>query len=90
MTPAGIEPATFRFVAQRLNHCAKDQRCKQQEVRFTNCDLNCLFQARLRSHGKQSRKAPVTCAMSFHLPPCLSVYIDVAPAGGIPVELDTG
>ena len=22
MTPAGIEPATFRFVAQQLNHCA--------------------------------------------------------------------
>jgi hypothetical protein len=22
MTPDGIEPATFRFVAQRLNHCA--------------------------------------------------------------------
>ena len=22
MTPAGIEPATFRLVAQRLNHCA--------------------------------------------------------------------
>jgi len=22
MTPAGIEPATFRFVAQPLNHCA--------------------------------------------------------------------
>ena len=22
MTPAGIEPATFRFVGQRLNHCA--------------------------------------------------------------------
>ena len=22
MKPAGIEPATFRFVAQRLNHCA--------------------------------------------------------------------
>jgi len=21
-TPAGIEPATFRFVAQHLNHCA--------------------------------------------------------------------
>jgi len=21
MTPAGIEPATFRFVAQQLNHC---------------------------------------------------------------------
>jgi hypothetical protein len=22
MTPSGIEPATFRFVAQQLNHCA--------------------------------------------------------------------
>jgi len=22
MTPAGIEPATFRFIAQHLNHCA--------------------------------------------------------------------
>jgi len=22
MTPAGIEAATFRFVAERLNHCA--------------------------------------------------------------------
>jgi len=22
MTPAGMEPATFRFVAQHLNHCA--------------------------------------------------------------------
>ena len=22
MTPAGIEPATFRYVAQHLNHCA--------------------------------------------------------------------
>jgi len=22
LTPAGIEPTTFRFAAQRLNHCA--------------------------------------------------------------------
>jgi len=22
LTPAGIEPATFRFVVQHLNHCA--------------------------------------------------------------------
>jgi len=22
MTPSGIEPTTFRFVAQHLNHCA--------------------------------------------------------------------
>jgi len=24
MTPAGTEPATFRFVAQHLNHCATE------------------------------------------------------------------
>jgi len=24
LTPAGIEPATFRFVAQHLNHCATE------------------------------------------------------------------
>ena len=31
MTPAGIEPATFRFVAQHLNHCATAVP-KQQQV----------------------------------------------------------
>ena len=44
MTPAGIEPATFRFVAQQLNHCAtavpqswKDSRifCYKEPVSFT-------------------------------------------------------
>ena len=30
MTPAGIEPATFRFVAQHLNHCA---------TAFVQCDV---------------------------------------------------
>jgi len=25
LTPAGIEPATFRFVAQHINHCATAQ-----------------------------------------------------------------
>jgi len=28
MTPAGIEPATFRFVAQHLNHCATAMKTK--------------------------------------------------------------
>ena len=27
LTPAGIEPATFLFVAQRLNHCATAVSC---------------------------------------------------------------
>ena len=34
MTPAGIEPATLRFVAQHLNHCAT-LRIKEQETRLT-------------------------------------------------------
>ena len=43
LTPAGIEPATFRFVAQHLNHCAtavptytgqhKNKGCRQTSVR---------------------------------------------------------
>ena len=38
LTPVGIEPATFRFVAQHLNHCATAKTClhiflpKQPEV----------------------------------------------------------
>ena len=28
MTPAGIEPATFRFVAKHLNHCITVQSAK--------------------------------------------------------------
>jgi len=32
MTPAGIEPATFRFVAQHLNRCAT-------AVLFYNCEI---------------------------------------------------
>ena len=35
LTPAGIEPATFRFVAQHLNHCATavPSNCKKWKVR---------------------------------------------------------
>jgi len=32
MTPAGIEAATFRFVAQRLNHCATAAPFKRQHI----------------------------------------------------------
>ena len=35
MTPSGIEPATFRFVAQHLNHCAT----AVPKPRFKGCDL---------------------------------------------------
>jgi hypothetical protein len=38
LTPAGIEPATFRFVAQHLNHCATTSVSKC----FGICALNRL------------------------------------------------
>ena len=32
MTPSGIEPATFRFVAQHLNHCTTAVPTKKQRI----------------------------------------------------------
>ena len=43
MTPAGIEPATFRFVAQHLNHCATV--VPRYFSTGTNLPLNCLEDA---------------------------------------------
>ena len=52
LTPAGIEPTTFRFVAQHLNHCAtavpttkvvKEKKlCVAQEVTQTLCAMQLL------------------------------------------------
>jgi len=47
LTPAGIEPATFRFVAQHLNHCATavPHPVVQQEGRGFDsrlCHWNCI------------------------------------------------
>jgi len=40
MTPAGIEAATFRFVAQRLNHCATAVPARPLGSRNMNVRLN--------------------------------------------------
>ena len=45
MTPAGIEPATFRFVAQHLNHCAT---AVPQQILVLNI-LNTLYTLRFFS-----------------------------------------
>jgi hypothetical protein len=36
MTPSGIEPATFRFVAQYLNHCATISGPHINDIGFLN------------------------------------------------------
>jgi len=53
MTPAGIEPATFRFVVQHLNHCsnAAEERDHLEviggdgkmilKLMLTKCNVNC-------------------------------------------------
>ena len=53
LTPAGIEPATFRFVAQHLNHCATavalmDNNTDETPVRtvWGSCAEIPLFEAR--------------------------------------------
>jgi hypothetical protein len=39
MTPSGIEPATFRFVAQNLNHCAN----KLQGINLYICNVQLVL-----------------------------------------------
>ena len=58
MTPAGIEPATFRFVAQRLNDCATAQGINVTvEIIGTegHCLATCYKSGRLvyKNRGKQ-------------------------------------
>jgi len=45
MTPAGIEPATFRFVAQHLNHCATS--APTFFLRFSNSALRRQYTCRI-------------------------------------------
>jgi hypothetical protein len=39
MTPSGIEPATFRFVAQQLNHCATAVPIRTRYLRNNSIDI---------------------------------------------------
>jgi len=40
MTPAGIQQATFRFVAQQLNHCAGEYGETLKVPAYGSWDLN--------------------------------------------------
>ena len=53
MTLAGIEPATFRFVAQHLNHCATEK--KKIVILFQTQFLQgAVFMIGLPEHQKPS------------------------------------
>jgi len=48
LTPAGIEPATYRFVAQHLNHCATAVPTQREE--------NSIFTTILEAEAKRSNE----------------------------------
>ena len=81
MTPAGIEPETFRFVAQHLNHCATAVPFLVWYVGFfslTLCyiffishtigptDWFCLQRKHLARGNKLSRKRKCVLLFPFH------------------------
>ena len=43
MTPSGIEPATFRFIAQHLNHCATASFCSIKTKKTTHHILSLVL-----------------------------------------------
>ena len=47
MTPAGIEPATFQFVTQHLNHCTEQKKKRLKHVveiyRIYYILIRCIF-----------------------------------------------
>jgi len=59
MTPSGIEPVTFRFVAQRLNHCATAVPYNINMFRALLCSSsggqNCIIQRLVSSHSVGGR-----------------------------------
>jgi len=59
LTPAGIEPATYRFVAQHLNHCATavpniSFECVLKKVQASVEDVNFLGQTDLALRKTES------------------------------------
>ena len=60
-TPAGIEPATFRFVAQRLSHCATAVPRKLLEWLFKSYCEEYMVQHKKRDAGVPD--GTVNCAV---------------------------
>ena len=75
-TPAGIEPATFRFVAQHLNHCATavPRRCLGA-VKFTT-KLSKAQRKHLTVYDASvAHSDNVHCGLMF-VAPCIIVIVE--------------
>ena len=59
MTPAGIEPATFRFVAQHLNHCATAVPSNDVYLQYINLQL--LWEAQNKGRIPKTWSCTRTC-----------------------------
>ena len=74
LTPAGIEPATFRFVAQHLNHCATAVHIHHVTVPNTvgNCNITVLYY-NLREPTSYLRSVVDRNVVTRRLPVILSI-----------------
>ena len=70
LTPAGIEPATFRFVARRLNHCADRNEyqeyflwCRADNLVTSMCRLSTNFGCHSLLEHQRSVQASVCIAL---------------------------
>jgi hypothetical protein len=76
MTPFGIEPATFRFVAQRLNHCATAVLNEYCELFTVFCEVStvlCVLQLSILYYEICTvfcDVGNVLCGLLFHIVYC--------------------
>jgi len=68
LTPAGIEPVTYRFVAQHLNHCAIAIAPYIVYVSFLNKKV--LTQIKVRPRDTNNQKMTVKLIYNAEYPAC--------------------
>ena len=98
MTPSGIEPATFRFVAQHLNHCATTVPMSVLDVSVTAMALNpeascytvkCIFHCMLLSFATYSNLTALCVSVRpYHHQAWVWNYLKQCIISGFPREVD--
>ena len=74
MTPAGIEPATFRFVAQHLNYCATAVLGKDSESSNSKLITDSHLNSRVSEMAVHYFNVPRPAGTHFGMPFFPSVY----------------